>query len=191
MTELIPPPLPVSESAAPWRSHRWVWVVLLCMAGLCLLVAGGFGIYKLVGPHLSALTPQDDQTQIQKTLDQFMQALSKKEIDSAYAMLSSSGQKDAPKSRMRQMVQGTNFTVFEKYQSTEVEQSSISQSYRAGQGQNARTVQAYIAGYFHYSDGVKRRFTASLVKEGNTWKIDVFSVDWHPIQEQQLQGPVS
>jgi hypothetical protein len=190
MTDFTPPPLPVSEPASR-RSHNLWWIILLCIAGLALLAASSFGIYKLVSTHALTLMPQDDQTQIQNTLDKFMQALAKKDVDSAYAMLSASGQKQAPKAKMRQMVQGTNFTVFEDYQSTEIEQLSVSQSFNGGQSQNQHTVQAYVAGYFHYSDGVKRRFTASLVKEEDTWKIDTFSVDWRPVQEQQLQGPIS
>jgi len=188
MTDLMPPPLPVSETA-PKRSPKLWWIILLCLLGVVLLAGGTFGIYRLVSTRMPVA--QDDHALVQKTLDKFMQAMVKRDIDSAYAMLSSDGQKQASRAKLQQMAQGANSAIFENYQSTEIVQLSVSQSFDSTQGQNQHTEQASVAGYFHYSDGVKRRFTAALLKEGSVWKLDAFSVDGRPIQEQQLQGPIS
>ena len=163
--EPIAPTPPVSDviPEPPKKSNRTLWtilaiattVVVCCLCIMLCMGTVGTGIWK-------AYT---EQKPVQAVLDAYMKAMAAKDVDSAYNLFSPRVQKVATPAKLREMLQGNNYVVFENYESLTIVNFNISTADNtnpdAPQGTVARwTARSLIAmGSRALSMGLSKRWT--------------------------------
>lgn len=163
----IPAPIP----APPQKSRRPLVIGgCILLAGLCLCVSVicisvfGFTIYQ-------AIVEKDN---IGVVIDKFMTAMVNKNPDQAYALFSARVQKQIPVSRLEDMIDGSNYSLFDGYTKVEVANVNITRGFNtnpdAPQGLVAR-----VNGVITYDGGYRGSFQAVLEQENNEWKL--FSIN--------------
>lgn len=168
--EPVAPTPPVSDviPESPKKSNRTLWtilavattVVVCCLCIMLCMGTVGTGIWK-------AYT---EQKPVQAVLDAYMKAMAAKDVDSAYDLFSPRVQKVATPAKLREMLQGNNYVVFENYESLTIVNFNISAAANTNPDAPQGTV-AKVDGKITYSDGFEGSFNGTLEKVDGTWKI--------------------
>lgn len=160
-----------SESVLPAkrRKQRILIVGALVAAGLLLCVvlciaAFGTGIIK-------ATVERND---VEQVVDEFMSAMAERDIDKAYALLSTRAKGTVPRSKLEELQDGNNFALFEGYRSVQIANIDVSTTFRTDPDL-PRGIVANVKGQVIYKSGYSGHFDAILEQENNTWRI--FSIN--------------
>jgi len=169
-SEPVVPTPPVSDAIpeSPKKSNRPLWVILAVVATvvvccLCIMLCMG-----TVGAGLWKASAEIKP--VQAVLDAYMKAMAARDVDSAYDLFSPRGQKAATLAKLREMLQGNNYVLFENYESLTIVNFNISAAANTDPNAPQGTV-AKVEGKITYSDGFQGSFNGTLEKVDGTWKI--------------------
>lgn len=157
------------------KSRKTLVIVLVALAiGLCLcavicVIAGGTGIVRVA-------LERDD---VELVLDQFMQAMARKDVDAAYALYSARAQRQMPRSRLEELLQGNNLALFDGYTSLQVMNLNISKAINTNPDLPQGTI-AKVSGSVSYEGGFTGRFEAILERENDAWKLHYINITVPP-----------
>jgi hypothetical protein len=172
--------------ASPPRSHRKVLLITgLLLAGLCLC-SGSLALLVWRGT-VAAL---DENNGVGVTIDRFMQAASRGDVESAYDQFSERGKHNTPLERLQEFFSHpVNNALFAGYQRSQVENVNVTQKANSDPNAAQGTV-AEINGTLTYEGGYTGNFEAMLEREGNGWKLYGINVTVQPQKiEDFLKAP--
>jgi hypothetical protein len=174
---LPPSPFEPPHTPPPTRSKS-PWLILLA-GGLLLipcLCCGGF--LALAGRGVSmALTERGN---VQKVVNDYLRKMDDKDAAGAYALFSPTARKSIPQSKIQELLEGQNYSVFSDFQSAIVTNIQIHST-------PSRTV-AKVQGTVTYDGGVRGTFSGVVGREGDAWMIDGMNVTVPP---SKLTAPKS
>ncbi len=175
MEELHPPISSESHPTTP-SSHSqspksWFLAGILGFLGLCAICAITVGFL--------ALQVNKEKAPVEAVLHNHIQALSKKDVKGAYALLSPRAQRQIPISEVENLVNGDNYVLFEGYRRLSVDQIKVS-LVTSGNPDLPQGTVAQVSGTIEYTGGVKGRFDSTLEKVDGQWMIDSFFVTIPP-----------
>lgn len=163
-------PSPTPPAPPPKKSRKRGIVIAI----LVVLVLAGL---RYTGSMLRLF--QTEQQHVTQTLDGFMSALARKEVSTAYAMLSTRAHGFVSESDVANLIGGSNFLLFDGYRSVAVGNITIGfQS--GGDATDAQGIVVQTEGAVYYNGGFVGTFTATLEREGDLWKIHSFQVNAPP-----------
>src|SRR5512137_1396804 len=148
------------QPATPPRKNRLLIVLIIAAVVVLALCAAIFAfIFSQVGQVASNEVPA-----MQKTVDEFIRAGGKQDVEAGYALFAPEAQQQFAKTDVEKMFVGKP-TLFDKFQSTAVTSFNINSDVSTDSG-SATTAQ--LAGTVSYSDS-QGTFKAELMKVGNRW----------------------
>lgn len=106
---------------------------------------------------------------IEVLVQDFLTAMSNKDADKAYALMSSESDAQNQLSNIDTQLQGNKYVIFEGFREISLNEVNISQfgTYKY----------AEVSGDVYYEEGFIGDFTAKVVKEGQEWKIQWLTVN--------------
>ena len=148
------------QPATPPRKNRLLVVLIVAAIVVLALCAAIFAfIFNQVGQVASNEVPA-----MQKTVDDFIRAGGKQDVEAGYALFAPEAQQQFAKADVEKMFVGKP-TLFDKFQSTAVTSFNINSNVATGSG-SATTAQ--LEGTVTHSDS-KGTFNAELMKVGDRW----------------------
>jgi hypothetical protein len=172
---------PVSSdviSSLPQKSNKNLWVIVgiaiavLCCCSIICIVAIGLGVVG--GSKVAA-----EKAPIESVLDSYMKYMAAKDFESAYALFSPRAQRQFPISKIKELLDGNNYMVFEGYQSLSVNNLNISAAANTNPNIPQGTV-AKVTGTVTYEGGIQGTFNGTLEKVNEKWQIDGIFVNVPP-----------
>ena len=163
--------LPTPASTSKSKRNLAVLMIVGALACLCLTVAA----YATISGVMSF---SNDTSAVLSVLDEYMQAMAKKDIEAAIALFLDEGDKHQLKAQHEKMVEGPNFALFDQYQSLELGNANIGLQ-TGGDGEPEGTV-AHVDGLVHYWEGSTGSFEAVLVKQDDQWRLYNFNIQIEP-----------
>jgi hypothetical protein len=109
---------------------------------------------------------------VEKVVNDYLRKLDDKDVAGAYAMFSPTAKKSIPQSKIEELVEGQNYSVFSDFQSATVTNIQI-------QTTPSRTV-ASVQGTVAYDGGIRGTFRGVVGREGDAWMIDGMHVTVPP-----------
>lgn len=171
------------SSTPPTKTSRKTLVLVLGLAvlGLCLCVGicGGMG-------GLAILRVYQEKEPVEKVLDQFMVAMTDKNVEKAYALFSTRAQRQTPRTELEKLIKGNNYVLFDNYKNIQVANINVN----IGANTNPNVPQGTVAkvnGAITYSNGFTGKFDAVLEQEGTAWKLHNISIVVPPDKFQSSQ----
>ncbi len=124
----LPEPLSNSPPPEPKRNYNKLALIL---GGLLLV---GFCLFSIIVSGIMAImsVPSESQEEWLSLIDNFMQAMVRNDVDSAYDLFSSEAQQEFPQSDLSAMTNGALYTLFDGYESLELESWEINYDLSAG-----------------------------------------------------------
>ncbi len=166
--EIDTPPeeqIPDSPLEAVPPKRRPVKTILIVAGAIFISLILCCGILTL--PSLRGVRDQDE---IIGVIDTFMEAMADQDVERAYALNAEVVQEQLPISKLEELVEGSNYVLFDGYQSIEVTQfnprNSVNTNPNAPKGLNAK-----VSGKVNYSGGYTGTFNATVILEENEWKL--------------------
>lgn len=147
-----PPP---AHSKGPWLillAGGLLLVPCLCCGG-CFVVAGR-GISMAV----------TERANVEQVVNDYMQKMEDKDVAGAYSLFSPLAKRTIPQSKVQELTEGTNYSVFSDFERATISNIQIMTS-------PTRTV-AKVNGTVSYKGGVSGTFQGVVGREGETWMID-------------------
>ena len=132
-----------------WRNTRYSFFIIL--TGVAILLGG------ILPPTLQF------KAEIKPVIIEFVEAVGAKDVDRAYRCVPSG----ADKEELGDFI-NSNYPLFKGYEDVSISSSSVKSGADVTTGQ--------ISGSLVYANRAKRPFEASLVKEGEVWKITDFRI---------------
>jgi hypothetical protein len=173
--------LPQAEnvSANPTQSskssRRTLFIILGVLAGFVVLC--GLGLVLVFGGVF--LTVKNTSSDVKPVLEQFMQAMERKDANAAYALFSQRAQQQIGVANVEALLSDTNYPLFEGYQSLTI--TGVNVSTRATSNQNeAQGVVATVSGKVGYQGGIEGSFEATLEQNDGEWGIHLIDVTVPP-----------
>lgn len=166
--EQMQPPMEPEVSASDARRRKTRRIVLIAVAliiGLCLCVV--ICVAVAVTGGIKAAT---ERGPIERVIDEFMQAMAKGDTDTAYALLSSRGQRKASRAQLDELLQGNNAALFDGYKGVEVSTLNLTAQVETNPDLPQGTV-ANVSGTISYEGAFTGRFEAVLEKENEQWML--------------------
>jgi hypothetical protein len=180
--ELAPEPKvenPVIESnvvpPAPKKSNKNLWVIagivigVLCLCSILCLVLVGTGVGKVIV----------ERAPVNAVLDAFMKDMAAKDVESAYALFSPQAQRQIPISKVKEMIEGNNYILFEGYQSLSLGNLNLSAAANTNPDAPQGTL-AKVTGTILYEGDIQGRFDSILEKVNGKWMLDQINVTVPP-----------
>ena len=152
-------PTPPESTSIPSRRPRWwLWIFggLVIIALLCggIIVVGGISLFQ---------NSQSAATDAIKVVDRFLQAGARKDASAGFLLFSETV-------RDQQVTQEGIAKLFTEHKEYFADYSQVKQdSFNVTSGTNGVT--ASLEGSISYNGHPNRKFTATLVKEDNGWKL--------------------
>ena len=137
------------------------------------MVAGGWG---LVTGIIRVAQERDDVTAV---IDEFMREMEKENAVAAYALFSTRAQRQVPLSGIEELLEGSNYALFEGYDSVMVTDVTINAEFNTDLDLPQGAV-AEVSGPVTYQGGITGSFTAVLEKEGDEWRLHFINVTVPP-----------
>ena len=161
----------VASTAPPQKSRRLLVIggcislaaLCLCASVICVSVFGST-LYQ-------AIIEKDN---IVVVVDKFMMAMVNKNPDQAYALFSTRVQRQFPVSRLEDMVDGSNYSLFDGYVKAEVVNVNITRGFNTNPDAPQGLV-AKVDGTVTYEGGYTGSFQAVLEQENDEWAL--FSIN--------------
>lgn len=141
-------------------------LAVTAIGGLILLLF--LGSCRLWSATNSVSSPETEEA-ITEVLDAYMRAMAGKDIAQAYDLMSSRAKGVYSLSDVQQLVEGTDFALFEGYQSVAVGRVSVIR--RVNTNPSAPTVSAQASGVITYAGGVEGTFEAGFDQENSQWRL--------------------
>ncbi|MEJ2211208.1 MAG: hypothetical protein P8129_19505 [Anaerolineae bacterium] len=116
---------------------------------------------------VKALLERDD---VERVVDEFMQAMAGRDIDSAYAFISTRSKRTTPRSELEELLQGNNYMLFDGYESLHIASINLGARLQTNPDLPQGTV-ATVSGQITYEGGYDGRFEAILEQEEDEWRI--------------------
>ncbi len=167
----------VGQDSPPTSSHDkipWKAILLTFLAVILLCIAvGGFFSLRV------SLNLKREKPALTQVIDAFMQAMSERDTAKAYTLFSPRVQRQMPEEKLKEMIQGKNYSLFQGYRRVAIENFILSKSVNT----NPDVPQGYIAkvnGLIHYEGEITGKFDAILEKVGGTWRLDYINVSAPP-----------
>jgi hypothetical protein len=173
------PPADTDSSNVPKKKRRTtvivvaVVVVAVCLCSSICVVAGGWGIVTGI---IKAAQERDDVTAV---IDQFMGEMEKKDAAAAYALFSTRAQRQMVLSNLEKLVEGSNYVIFDGYESVVVTNLSIKAAFNTN-ANAARGTIAEVAAVVTYEGGITGKLTAILEEEDGEWRLHNFNITVPP-----------
>lgn len=156
-------------------SRRTLFIIIGILIGvscICIAVAG-----VVIGSIF--FTASNAESEITPVLDRFMQAMDKRDAAGAYQLFSSRSQQQTPIDDINELLDDTNYPLFEGYQSLSIDNTNISSRVTTNADEPQGTV-ATVSGQIVYQDGTVGNFQSVLEKEDTEWRIFGFHVTVPP-----------
>jgi hypothetical protein len=174
------PPLPqlqVPDSIPlqPQKSNKNTWIIVgvaiiaLCLCSVICVAVFGTGLYKVY----------TEKAPVESVLDVYMQHMTNKDAESAYALFSPRARRQIPISKLQEMFEGNNYILFEDYKSLSVTNLNISASANTNPDLPQGTV-AKVTGIIMFGGGFQGNFNGVLEKVNGEWMIDAMYVSVPP-----------
>lgn len=168
--------LSLSDSTQNRRSsRRSLFIILSILAGsslLCILVAS-----VVIGRLVFAVSSAENE--ITPVLNQFMQAMDKRNADEAYQLFSGRAQQQTSIDDVNTLLNDVNYPLFEGYQSIKIENTNLSSRVTTN-ADEAQGIVATVNGQLLYKYEITGSFQAVLEKENGIWHIFVIQVTVPP-----------
>lgn len=151
-------PSPVKKSRT-----RLIVLVIVLLAGVWISIP-----YIQFFVNFAVSFPQEIK-RIEVLVQDFLTAMSSKDTDAAYEMMSTEGDAQTQRSNIDTLLQGKNYVVFEGFREISLKDINISQygAYKY----------AEVSGDVFYDGGFVGDFSGKLVKEGEGWRIQWLTVN--------------
>jgi hypothetical protein len=161
----------VSDSVAEVKqtkpSRKWP-LSAGCLGLLALGLCVGFAfLFISAGAYTTANDNMDEWLDLS---DAYMEALSNRDIDTAYKLFSSEARQEFSRRDMELMVEGPLFAAFVNYEKLEIDSWEV--NYELSTGKNV-----VLAGPVSYQGSYEGYFEAVLKEEEGGWKIFWFNVN--------------
>lgn len=160
MTATPTPPPPSASNG------KTIWFVLGCGGLLFLLCCGGFGSLAIMG----ARAIMKEKPGLDAELTSFFNDMAKKDYDAAYGHYPLSVQQQYSRDRFDQATQAVLGATFENYQSYQTTGFRIVYG-RPPDVSGPMGTYAHVQGLLKMKDGSQRGFNATLIKEGERWRL--------------------
>jgi hypothetical protein len=170
------PPVPPDQPVTPKPSRKWLWVLLIA-GGVLVAICFCVSLFVLVAGGSATMFSQGGNAA--QTVDAFMQAMSNKDVDKAYALFSRRAQRQMQLSKIEEMLKGANFALFDGYNKVQVLNTNISQAVNTNTDVPQGTV-ARINGIVSYEGEYTGQFQAVLELEDKIWKLHSINVTVPP-----------
>jgi hypothetical protein len=173
-----PPTVPMQPSiddAPPKQTRRTLFIVLGGIAAtvcLCVAIAA-----LLIGQGVLRVT--QEQAAITPVLDRFMQAMTRRDVNSAYQLFSSRAQRQTSLADLGQLVEGPNYLIFDGYQSVALDNTNLTNSINTNPDVPQGTI-ATVTGRVMYEGDVTGSLRATLEKEDGEWRLFAFNITVPP-----------
>jgi hypothetical protein len=167
----ISPPVPTQ----PQKSKRNIWiaiglaVVVLCFCLITCIALFGTSMYKV----------SIEKAPVEAVLNTFMKDMVAKDVESAYALFAPRVQRQIPIDDVREMLEGNNYVLFDRYQSLTVQNLNLGGSVNTNPDVPQGTI-ARVNGFIEYSDNSTGSFTAILEKVDGRWMLDHINITVPP-----------
>ena len=109
---------------------------------------------------------------VQKVVNDYLQKMDRKDATGAYALFSPTAKKSIPQSKVQELLEGQNYSVFSNFQSATITNIQIHST-------PIRTV-AKVQGTVAYDGDVRGTFSGVLGREDDAWMIDGMHVTVPP-----------
>jgi hypothetical protein len=172
-------PVDTDSSNTPKKKQRTIVIIVVALiAVMCLcigicVIAGGFGTVTGI---IRTAQERDDVTAV---IDQFMRAMEKKDAPAAYALFSTRAQRQMDLSDLEEMVTGSNYVVFDGYESIVVTNLGIKAAFNTNPDVAQGTIAEVVAA-ITYKGGVTGKLTAVLEEEDGEWRLHNFNITVPP-----------
>lgn len=161
----------MAQPAASGSPGLWIWqaaTVLLSLPAAvgCLLTVALAACAALT--VMAVVATQEQVGQAEPVIDEFMTAMAARDVDSAYALLSTRSRRSASPQDLESLLAGSNFGRFEGYQRIGELVGIVAYISNTDELAPQGWV-AQISGSVYYADGTIGNFDATLEREGDTW----------------------
>ena len=168
---LAVPPVPLTHK----KSYiKWYIIGAAAVGGLCLLV--GLCVVS-AGAALFGVASQKGD--VEASIDAFMQAMTNKNTQQAYALFATRAQRQTPISKFNELIDGANFALFDGYQKVTLENINITQVANTDPDVPQGTV-ARVSGTVTYLGDFEGALHAILEQGNGKWKLYTINVTVPP-----------
>jgi len=170
MDEPAPPPTP--SPVIPYKNRAARKLVKGLGLVLVLVILGilALPVCQFFVGFVSSFP--EESSSVAQVLDEYLAALANQDAERAYVVVSRSAEAQLNLEILENLVQGNNYRVFEGYQEISFTDFELTQF---GSDRSAE-----VSGYVSYTDNYVGDFSAVLVKENGTWKIQMMQVNVPP-----------
>ncbi len=161
------PPLVFKDEIPPKRSGKTLWIILGVVVGV--LCIGPVAVLGIFGTSLSGWVLEREP--IASVLDDYMNFLADRDAEGAYALFSPRAQRQIPLSKVRELITGNNYMIFEGYLNLSISNLSIVTAVNTNPDLPQGLV-ANVSGVIEYEGGIQGTFRGILEKVDGKWMID-------------------
>jgi hypothetical protein len=116
------------------------------------------------------LAANNERAAIEVVLDQYMQAMDDKDVERAYALFSERARRQVPIGKLQELVEGSNYLIFEGYQSLKVQNIRLMATVNTNPDMPQGDV-AQVDGVVNFEGGIQGTFNGTLEKADGRWQI--------------------
>jgi hypothetical protein len=172
-TPQVPPP--PNSIPRTQKSNKNAWIIIglgtavICLCSVVCIAVFGLSLFKI----------NAEREPVATVLDAYMQHMSNKDADAAYALFSPRAQRQIPISKFEELLEGNNYILFDGYQSLSVTNINISAAANTNPDLPQGTV-AKVTGVITFEGNIQGSFNGVLEKVGNQWMMDGMHISVPP-----------
>jgi hypothetical protein len=169
------PPLVYKDEIHPRNPNRNLWIILGVVAAvLCIGLVLCLGIFGTSIVRVSL-----EREPVASVLDDYMNHMADRDAEGAYALFSPRAQRQIPLSKVRELIAGNNYMIFEGYLSLSISTLNLATAVNTNPDAPQGLV-ANVSGVVEYEGGIQGTFRGTLEKVDGKWMLDAMYVTVPP-----------